>query len=200
LLDSELAFAENISARIRSTGSPGQLYAANAGCCQLRDRAAQVELLGHPAPEIDVADWVLGQPTTLADQRGMVVLIEFWARSCRSCLAMFPALRDLHDRYHERGLTTLALTHYGSASSATGADRARERDLISEVVADQSLEIAVGIAQDGRLHQRYGATGVPTFAIIDRAGIVRLASSTPDKTKIEEVIASLLNDSFMGES
>ncbi|MGH3563798.1 MAG: TlpA family protein disulfide reductase, partial [Mycobacterium sp.] len=112
LLLGEVAFAEQIYRLMRQTGSQEQVRAASAGRYQLRDRAAQVALLGQPAPEIEVADWVLGQPTTLAEQRGRVVLLEFWASWCRPCLAMFPVLRDLHSRHAERGLTIIALTRY----------------------------------------------------------------------------------------
>ena len=194
LLAEEVVFAETVLALIQQDGSPDQVRAATAGCHQLRDRAVQVDLLGRSAPEIEVAEWVVGQPTTLAEQRGRVVMLEFWARSCRSCVAMLPALSDLHDRYHKHGLTILALTRYGPSDDVPIAERAHERDMIRQISADQSLEFAVGIAADGGLQQRYGATGIPTFAIIDRAGIVRLASSIPDKPKMEKLIADLLDE------
>jgi len=115
------------------------------GRCQLRDRATQVALLGSAAPEIEVADWVLGQPTTLAEQHGKVLLLEFWVRWCRPCLAMFPVLRELHSRYAECGLTIAALTRYVlSPRGDPIADRVRQRDAICQTIAGRGLEIAVG--------------------------------------------------------
>ena len=107
LLRTEVTFADQIDWLIRQSGSPEQVRAASTGRHQLRDRAAQVALIGQPAPEIEVADWVLGGPTTLADQRGNVVLLEFWSRWCRPCLAMFSELRELHEHYAQRGLTII---------------------------------------------------------------------------------------------
>jgi thiol-disulfide isomerase/thioredoxin len=192
LLSSEAAFAHDLLEFMRQNGSPEQVRSATMTHFQLRDRATQTSLLGGPAPEVDVQDWIPGPPTTLAELGGRVVLLEFWGLTCRSCLTMMPAINDLHRRYSDRGLTILALTRY-SPESGDAADRSREREMIARAAADAGLEAAVGIAADGRIQQRYGASGLPTFAIIDRSGIVRLASSIPDKAKIEKVVTSLLN-------
>ncbi len=119
---------------------------ASDGCSRLRDRVAQLDLVGSAPPEI-VADWVQGAPATLAGLRGRVVLIEFWARWCRSCVSMFPVLTDLQERYEKRGLTILAITRYDPAA-ATTAERMRERDLIIRMVGEKCPEITVGIAPD----------------------------------------------------
>lgn len=195
LLDTEAAFAERVLQLTRQSGTPEQVHAASAGCCQLRDRATQIGLLGNEAPEIDVAHWVCDGPTTLADQRGNVALLEFWAPWCRPCAAMFPSLRDLHQRYAREGLRILALTNLRSGDAA-----GREQDLeeVRQFVADHRVEFAVGVATDARLRQQYGANGIPTYALVDRAGIVRLASSRPDKVTLEQAIAGLLNTTASG--
>lgn len=193
----EAAFAEQIFMMIRRTGTPEQVRAASAGRLQVRDRATQVALLGQPAPEIEVVDWVLGEPTSLAGERGRVVLLEFWAHWCRPCLTMFPRLRDLHERYAERGLTVLALTRYGGAPAGLPPDqqaelRSRERVTIEQAVADRGLSFGVGIAPDGRVRQQYGATGLPSLALIGRDGVVRFASSSGAEAELERAVAGLL--------
>ena len=92
LLLDESGYAERIFHLTRLSGSPEQQRAAAAGRLQVRDRAAQVELLGQEAPEVEVADWVLGEAATLAELRGKVVLLEFWATWCRPCLELMPKL------------------------------------------------------------------------------------------------------------
>lgn len=195
LLRTEAAFAEQIERLVRETGSPEQVRAASVGGLRLRDRVSQLTLIGRSAPAIEVADWVLGTPTTLAEQRGKVVLLEFWAHWCRPCLAMFPVLNGLHDRYAEDGLTIIALTRYvgGNSGSDRTADRARQHDAISQSVAHRGLRIAVGIAPDGRLQQTYGAGGIPAVALIDRAGTVTPAPPASEKVDLEAAIASLLS-------
>jgi thiol-disulfide isomerase/thioredoxin len=195
LLDAEAAFAEDVLRLARRSSSSEQVHTVSVGCCQLRDRATQVGLLGQEAPDIDVTEWVQNGPTTLAEQRGSVVLLEFWAPWCGPCSAMFPVFRDLHDRYARDGLNILALTDYRSRDDA---GRARELDSVRQFIVDHEVEFAVGVAPDGRLRQTYGANGLPSFALVDRAGIVRLASSKPDKAALEQGIVGLLNTSSDG--
>jgi thiol-disulfide isomerase/thioredoxin len=190
LLLDESGYAERIFHLTRLSGSPEQQRAASAGRLQVRDRAVQVELLGNDAPEIEVADWVQGDPTTLGELRGKVVLLEFWATWCRPCLELLPRLGELHRRFGGQGFEALALTRYPSVPS--GADpaesRARERDLVRTVVAGRRLSARVGIAPDAHLQQRYGAMGVPTLVLIDRAGTVRPIASGGDDAEIEAAI------------
>jgi thiol-disulfide isomerase/thioredoxin len=201
LLVTEAAFAEDIFLLTRQTGTRDQVRSASTGHYQVRDRATQVALLGQAAPEIEVADWVLGQPTTLAEQRGRVVMLEFWARWCRPCLATFPMLRDLHGRYHEHGLTILALTRYGPGQTDdAAAQRVGERTAIRQTIADRGLDIAIGIAPDGRLQQRYGAIGMPTVVLVDRTGTVQFAATARDKTEVERAVVGLLNTTIDGDS
>lgn len=199
LLLDESGYAERIYHLTRISGTPEQRRAAATGRLQVRDRALQLELLGEEAPEIEVAEWVLGAPTTLAELRGRVVLVEFWATWCRPCLAMFPRLRALHAQYAERGLEILALTRYGASPGQPGAAaddpavrRAHERELVATVVADRGLAIRVGIAPDERLQRRYGAMGVPTLVLVDRAGRVRLIASGGEDAALDAAIEACL--------
>jgi thiol-disulfide isomerase/thioredoxin len=194
LLLDEAGYAERIFHLTRLSGSPEQQRAASAGRLQVRDRAVQVELLGQGAPELGVEDWVQGDPTTLAELRGKVILLEFWATWCRPCLELLPRMGELHHRYGDQGLEILALTRYPSV--LRGADSveimARERDLVRTVVAGRGLSVRVGIAPDARLQLQYGAMGVPILALIDRAGTVRLIASGGDDATIEAAIEAAL--------
>jgi len=194
LLLDESGYAERIFHLTRLSGTPEQRRAASSGRLQVRDRAARVELLGQEAPEISVEDWVLGEPATLEKLRGKVVLLEFWATWCRPCLELLPKLSELHRWFADQGLEIVALTRY--APTPAGADpdeaRARERDLVRTVVAGRELQIRVGIAPDARVQQRYGAIGVPTLALIDRQGRVRLSVSGGDEAALEAAIVACL--------
>ena len=194
LLLDESGYAERIFHLTRLSGSPEQRRAASTGRLQVRDRAIQVELLGQEAPEISVADWVLGEPTTVTELRGKVVLLEFWATWCRPCLELLPKLSELHRRFADQGLEIVALTRYGQVPPGAdpGEARARERDLVRTVVAGRGLQIRVGIATDARVQQRYGAMGVPTLALIDRQGRVRLCASGGDTAALEAAIEACL--------
>jgi thiol-disulfide isomerase/thioredoxin len=196
LLLDESGYAERIFHLTRLSGSPEQQRAASAGRMQVRDRATQVELLGQPAPDLAVDDWVQGDPATLDALRGKVVLLEFWATWCRPCLELLPRLGELERRHGTRGLEIVALTRYPGVSAGTdpAESRARERDLVRTVIAGRGLNIRVGIAADARLQQRYGAMGVPTLALIGRDGLVRTIASGGDEATLEAAIEAALAD------
>src|SRR5947208_1802756 len=63
------------------------------------------DLNGKPAPEIGAGDFTLnGAAVKLADLKGKVVLLEFWAVCFPPCVDTMPRLRDWHARYHGKGL------------------------------------------------------------------------------------------------
>ena len=173
LLTEEVAWAEKVVQIMQITGGAEHKRMALNGQAQLRDRATQVGLIGQPAPEIAVETWVQGRPTTLAELRGRVVLLEFWATWCASCPKMFPKLRQLHESFGERGLEIIASTRHYSAIGGTPQAKADELDVIRKYLDGRGLEFAIGLAPDEGTQQLYGAVGLPTMALIDRAGLVR---------------------------
>src|SRR2546426_8169567 len=69
-------------------------------------------LVGKPAPEI-TGDFALnGKPVKLADLKGKVVLLDFWAVWCGPCIATFPHLREWNKDYKDKGLEVVGVTSY----------------------------------------------------------------------------------------
>jgi thiol-disulfide isomerase/thioredoxin len=175
MINEEAAFVEKIFQIMQATGTPEQKRAAAGGRIQVRDRARQLALIGRQAPEIAVREWIQGDPATLADLRGRVVLLEFWATWCKPCQEMFPKLKRLDEEYRARGLEVVALTRHYLASRETAQSLAEELELMRAAVGPHDLKFRVGVAEDERTQELYGATGLPTLALIDRAGFVRYA-------------------------
>ena len=183
LLAEEATFAERISQIMQATGTLHQKRAATSGYLQVRDRATQVALIGEPAPEISVKDWIIGEPVTLDEIRGKVVLLEFWATWCKPCQEMFPKLNSLHSEQAARGLEIIALTRHYMAYRGTPEAMSEELQLMRSSVVPHAVEFRVGVAEDERLQAVYGANGLPTAVLIDRRGIVRYAGpGAEDKT------------------
>lgn len=175
MLREEVAFAERIFQFVQAAGDADQKRAAAGGRIQLRDRARQVEILGTTAPEISVKTWINGEAASLEDLRGRVVLLEFWATWCKPCGEMFPKLRELDEKYRSRGLEVVALTRHYMAYRATAETQEEELELMRRVVREHGLSFRVGVSEDERTQDSYGATGLPMLALIDRQGIVRYA-------------------------
>jgi thiol-disulfide isomerase/thioredoxin len=72
------------------------------------DRMARIDLVGKPAPPIAGTD-VDGKPVSLAELKGKVVLIDFWASWCPPCVAAIPTLKALSQKYQDRGFVILGI-------------------------------------------------------------------------------------------
>jgi thiol-disulfide isomerase/thioredoxin len=65
--------------------------------------ATDPAIVGAPAPEIALAD-LDGRPLRLAEWRGKLVLVNFWASWCAPCMHELPLLVEAQQRYAARGL------------------------------------------------------------------------------------------------
>jgi thiol-disulfide isomerase/thioredoxin len=174
-LAEETAFAERISQIMQAQGTLNQKRQAMSGYLQIRDRHAQVGLLGKTAPEIDLKMWLIGDPVTLAGLRGRVIMLEFWATWCKPCQEMFPKLISLYEQESKNGLEILAITRHYMAYGGTLEAKNEELDLIRKTVREHGSTFPVAVADDERLQATYGANGLPTVILIDRKGIVQYA-------------------------
>ena len=141
-----------------------------------------------PAPQAGFAapDFTLetrdGETINLADLRGQVVLLNFWATWCPPCRAEMPAIQDVYDGYRDRGLTVLAVdVGEGDAQVAPFAD---ERGLTFPILMDG----------DGAVSRRYQVRAMPSTFFIDQAGIIREVTLGGPMTEgfIESQVAGLL--------
>ena len=62
------------------------------------------------APElIETGKWINSEPFTLEEQRGKVVLIDFWTYTCVNCIRTYPYLRSWYEKYADKGLVILGV-------------------------------------------------------------------------------------------
>ncbi|MCS6816150.1 MAG: redoxin domain-containing protein [Blastocatellia bacterium] len=142
---------------------------------QIESTLAQLELIGKSAPEIAVAKWIEEAPVRLADLRGRVVALEFWAAWCPDCRGLIPHLRTWAARYEKEGLKVLAVTrYYGFNGREVGrASREEEERFLAEFKRLRELPYGTAIDDGQRSFDTYHVTWVPTIAIIDRTGRIR---------------------------
>jgi thiol-disulfide isomerase/thioredoxin len=117
--------------------------------------------VGRPAP-LFRAPALGGATVALADLRGKVVLLDFWATWCAPCLAEMPALRRLDETVGPRGLAVVGINIEGAAARRAVEDVVREAGLRYPTVIDE-----------GEVRRLYGVEGLPHLVVIDREGIVR---------------------------
>jgi thiol-disulfide isomerase/thioredoxin len=187
-LTEETAFAERISQIMQATGTPNQKRSAMSGYLQIRDRATQIGLLGKPAPEINPGIWLVGEPVSLADLHGRVIMLEFWATWCKPCQEMFPKLKSLYDQEAKNGLEIVAITRHYMAYRGTAEAKNEELNLMRKMVSEHGVTFPVAVADDETLQATYGANGLPTVVLIDRKGFVQYAGPGGEDPALEKML------------
>jgi peroxiredoxin len=137
--------------------------------------------LGH-APE---SNFVLmdGSTLTTANLRGRVVLVNFWATSCTTCVAEMPKLVATYEKYRDRGYETLAVAmSYDPPSYVVNFAQTRK------------LPFKIAFDNTGAIARDWGDVRLtPTTYLVDRRGeIVKRYVGEPDFDELHRLIESLL--------
>ena len=131
---------------------------------------------GSPAPDFTLVDRD-GRRVALADLRGKVVCLDFWASWCPPCKAALPALDAMARRLERDGLLVLGVRIDGGRSEA---DR-----FLSEHLPAPALRVLYD--PDASVLARFAPAGMPALYLIDRNGTVRFARSGYDVRGLDEV-------------
>jgi cytochrome c biogenesis protein CcmG, thiol:disulfide interchange protein DsbE len=136
--------------------------------------------LGQPAPPFEVTT-LDGQKVTLAELKGKVVILNFWATWCGPCKRELPLLDAYFKLQKGAGLAVFAVTTEDSVP-------------LSKL---KPLAAALSFPMVRRLKGKYRVLdGVPTNYIIDRAGNLRYAKAAAfDLDDLNNLLVPLLNES-----
>lgn len=121
---------------------------------------------------------------SMADLRGKVMVVNFWASWCRECRPEMPALERLHRELAPRGLAVI------------GINAREDREAVRRYAKDLDLTYALVLDPDGKINASYGVVGLPTTVVVGRDGrAVALAvgprewASAPARAFIEALLA-----------
>ena len=109
-----------------------------------------------------------GKPIRLADLRGKAVWVNFWTTWCPPCQSEVPILRDLSERYKDRGLELVAI----SVQETSPAD-------VAAYAARYELPYTIGFDGSGKIFHAYKAFGLPTQVFIDPNGVIASIVGAP---------------------
>jgi cytochrome c biogenesis protein CcmG/thiol:disulfide interchange protein DsbE len=151
------------------------------GACSTADDG---KVLAGPAPNFTLED-ISGEPLSLSEVKGKVVVVDFWATWCGPCLMSIPELVDLQDKYEAKGLVVVGISVDDEVSKG-------------ELLAfKEKMRINYRVLKaNNKVYEDYfGRTSgfsIPTLFVIDREGKVRdrFVGFTPGV--VEKSVQSLL--------
>lgn len=123
---------------------------------------------GKKAPAFSMKS-TAGKTLTNASVKGKVVLLDFWATWCGPCKAASPAMQSLHNKYNAKGLLVVGANGWENANNKPVTN---DPSFAKKYAAEHKYTYTFTYGNDG-LMKTLGMTGIPTFILIDRQGIVR---------------------------
>lgn len=165
-------------------------HPSEAALVALKD---QLDWIGKPAPEIDgVRTWLNPPAKSLAELRGTVVVLTFFAEHYDSSRAELDQIKDMATKNAGRPVQFLGLTTYYRKKTRKTLDE--EDKLLADFVAGENIRFPIGIVSDFRMLLAYGVRGVPYTVVIGIEGTidyVKVGASRSERRGIDLLNAAV---------
>lgn len=133
-----------------------------------------------------VAPTIQGHEFDLESLRGKIVLVDFWATTCASCVEAMPRIKRVYEHYRGYGFEVVSVCFDGLKN------RRRVERLHDEMEITWPTLVADTIVSE--IATRYGFSTVPEYLLLDRGGRLVATSSEIDMGRnLETLLKEMLS-------
>jgi peroxiredoxin len=129
-----------------------------------------------------------GREVDLAQLKGKVVLVDFWATGCGGCKIEMPFVKAAYDEFHTLGLEII------------GISLDTDKEQLNRFIKEKDLPWPQYFDSKGQMAKTFGIDGIPHIFLLDKQGVLRFDNvragdkhhPVGDTTSLESKIKSLL--------
>ncbi|HEY2838352.1 MAG TPA: TlpA disulfide reductase family protein [Pirellulales bacterium] len=142
--------------------------------------AADSALVGKPAPDFAL-ELLSAKKFQLAEARGKIVVLDFFASWCGPCLQTMPQIDKVAQDFADKDVHVIAVNLEEPPQAVTS------------MFERHKLSMPVALDRDGAVSAKYGVTSIPQTIVIDREGKV-VRHYIGGSAKLGEEVTAVLQD------
>jgi thiol-disulfide isomerase/thioredoxin len=152
------------------------------------------KIINQPAPAFSLVNFE-GKPVSLADLKGKIVIVDFWATWCGPCKASFPSMQMAVNKYKNDPNVEFVFIHTweredGKLATENAAKYIKENNYSFNVAMDLKDQAS----GTNKVVSSFGVSGIPTKFVIDKDGNIRfkfIGFSGGNDLAVEEIAAMI---------
>lgn len=125
-------------------------------------------MLSEPAPSFALLD-LDGKKVDISDLKGKVVVVDFWATWCGPCIASFPGMQKMVNKYKDKPDVRFVFID-------TWEQGEKKEKNAGDFMTSKKYSFHVLMDNDNKVVEQFKVNGIPTKFVIDKEGLIRYKS------------------------